>query len=76
MNTPQEVSNKQLKELILGNMIFSQHPDSNININWVIFDSKSFDNIFCNPDLVTNVQSTTDGVMLQIYYSCGCLNNT
>ena len=70
------MNNKQLKNIVQGNIILSQHPDSHLNPNWVLIDSESTDNLFCNPDLITNIQSTTDSEILQMYSSGDYLDNT
>ena len=41
-----------------------------------LINSESVDNIFYNPDSVTNVKSTIDDEIIQIYSFVGYLDNT
>ena len=55
-------------------MILSQHNEAYINPNWVLLDSESTDHIFCNENLLTDIEPNTDGNCPRVYFSGGHLD--
>ena len=70
------MSGRQLNNLVHGNIILSEHPDSQINPNGVLVDSESTNNIFCNIDLVKNSQNIINHNILQLYCYGSYIDNT
>ena len=66
----QEVSVARVSGVIL-NQSFSSY----LNPNWVLLDCESTDHIFCNKDLLTDVNQTTDGEYLRLYTSGGLIDS-
>ena len=67
---PDEVSLK-LKSLLKNGVNLNQNNDSYINANWVLLDSETTDHIFCNKDLLTDIQPVTNGEALRLHSSGG-----
>ena len=53
----------------------NQHQSTNINPFWILLDSESTENIFCNKRFLTNLQSTMNGDVLRLESNGGYLES-
>ena len=55
-------------------VLLSQRKTAYINPLWVLLDSESTDHIFCNPELLTDIEPTTDGEYLRLHTASGTID--
>ena len=65
------ISRRRGFDMLQFGCVLTQTQDRVINPNWILLDTCSTDNVFCNEELVTNIQKCKGGDGLEIISNGG-----